>query len=437
MAESATISETTDPPTESPFSGKRVVFLGKLGGMNRREAIALTKLHGGVAVDRKDSQVDLIVIGADELPLADDDLLTTAMRRRYESGEITIIHETELWEQLGLLPEEGAIRKLYTPAMLADLLKIPISVIRRWHRRGLIVPTREVHRLAYFDFQEVATARHLAKLLQAGATPDAIENKLAQLARWMPNADRPLAQLSVIVEGRDLLLRQGEGLVDATGQRRFDFDASPKSSDAMTADHHERVAPAANLEQGVSGLADHGDLPSVVPFEQLTTDADARPDREQFLDQAAEMEENGLLEEAVDMYRTVLTLSGPDASINFELAELLYRLGDVSAARERYYATLEIDSDFVEARANLGCVLAETGQLELAVAAFQGALVKHDAYPDVHYHLARVLDDLGNVDDAIEHWRSFLSLAPDSPWATEARDRLGLESIDDEVQSEL
>ncbi len=35
---------------------------------------------------------------------------------------------------------------LYTPAMLARLLDVPVAVIRRWHRRGLIAPEIEVAR---------------------------------------------------------------------------------------------------------------------------------------------------------------------------------------------------------------------------------------------------------------------------------------------------
>ena len=111
--------------------------------------------------------------------------------------------------------------------MLAKLLGVPIAVIRRWHRRGLIVPTREVHRLPYFDFQEVATARRLAELLAAGARPDEIERQLEQLARLVPDVERPLAQLSVIVQGRALLLRQGEGLIEPGGQMRLDFRDVP------------------------------------------------------------------------------------------------------------------------------------------------------------------------------------------------------------------
>jgi tetratricopeptide (TPR) repeat protein len=86
---------------------------------------------------------------------------------------------------------------------------------------------------------------------------------------------------------------------------------------------------------------------------------------------------------------------------------------------------VEIDEDFVEARANLGCVLEELGHHELAIAAFLGALQRHPDYPDVHYHLAGILDECGRFEEARDHWREFLVLAPDSPWASDARERLG------------
>ena len=89
---------------------------------------------------------------------------------------------------------------MYTPAMLAQLVGVPVAVVRRWHRRGLIKPEREVRRLPYFDFQEVATARRLAELQSAGASPAAIAKYLQALARYLPHVDRPLAQLAIVVE---------------------------------------------------------------------------------------------------------------------------------------------------------------------------------------------------------------------------------------------
>ncbi len=51
-------------------------------------------------------------------------------------------------------------------------------------------------------------------------------------------------------------------------------------------------------------------------------------------------------------------------------------------------------------------------------------LYSHPDYPDAHYHLARLLDDLGQFGEAEVHWQQFLELAPESPWAEEARIRL-------------
>ena len=209
-----------------PLRGKRVAFAGKLGGVNRREAQQLVRDWGGILVSKCSAAVDLIVIGADELPLVEEEsLLDAGILLAAGEGKIEIISETQLWQQLGLVEGEQFVRRLYTPAMLADLLDVSVSIIRRWHRRGLIVPVREVHRLPYFDFQEIATAQRLAQLLAAGASAKAIEAKLGELSRYVPDVDRPLAQLSVIVEGQQILLRQGEGLVEPGGQLRIDFDA--------------------------------------------------------------------------------------------------------------------------------------------------------------------------------------------------------------------
>jgi tetratricopeptide (TPR) repeat protein len=389
------------------LAGKRVAFVGRLGGVNRREAQQLVRQYGGIAVEESRGAVDLVVVGADELPLVDqDELLDDATRRAAAEGRLEIISETTLWQQLGLVETEQNVRRLYTPAMLAELLGVSVATIRRWRRRGLIVPAREVRRLPYFDFQEVATARRLAQLLAAGASPAAIEKKLAELSRYVPEVERPLAQLSVIVEGRQLLLRQGEGLIEPGGQLRFDFEAL------------ERQSGSGDLAAGPT-----------LSFEDYLAERQSPPSAEEMLAFATELEDAGQLDAAAEVYRVILSALGPLPEICFQLAELLYRLGDLSAARERYSMAIELDEDYVEARANLGCVLAELGQLELAVAAFEGALRFHSEYPDVHYHLARTLDDLGRFAEARRHWDHFLDLAPNSPWADEARERLSESNI--------
>lgn len=384
----------------SRLAGAHVALLGKLAGMSRRDAQKLVREHGGVAVDDP-REAELIVIGEHDLPLDageglfGEEVVDDVIRAAAEEGRVSIIGETELWRRLGLLDDTAGVRRLYTPAMLADLLGVPVAVVRRWHRRGLITPVHEVRRLPYFDFTEVATARNLAQLLAGGISPAALEKKLTALRRFLPQADRRLAQLNIIVEGKQILLRQGDGLIDPGGQLRFDFEVPP-SLEIQIAGPAERIADLASPE----------DLSRA----------------------AADLEDEGRLEEAGELYRVALASGGPSAELNFRLAELLYRQGELSASRERYYSAIELDEDFVEARANLGCVLAETGQRELAVAAFEGALAFHPDYADAHYHLARTLDDLARRNEARAHWLAFLELSPDSPWADQARTRLAVET---------
>ncbi len=375
------------------LSGTRVAFVGKLASMARREAAQLVREHGGVVLEKPDASAHWIVVGEHEIPLpaaeGQEDWFDESIREASQRGTLEVITETQLFQRLGLVEPTPEAHRLYTPAMLADLLGVPVAVIRRWHRRGLIVPAREVRRLPYFEFQEVATARRLAELLAAGMSPSAIERKLEALGRFLPGVARPLAQLSVIVRGKHILLRQGGGLVEPGGQLHFDFDATESGAETEAA------------------------LPSLSPSPN------------QMCRLAAELEEDGQLAAAADMLRAAMAAGGPKAELCFQVAELLYRLGDLAGARERYYVAVELDEDYVEARANLGCVLAETGQPELAVAALEGALVFHSEYEDAHYHLARILDELNRHEEAERHWREFLTQAPDSPWAEEARRRLG------------
>ena len=257
-------------------------------------------------------------------------------------------------------------------------------------------------------------------MLAAGVSPAAIEKKLARLARYLPGVERPMAQLSVIVEGKQILLRQGDGLIEPGGQLRFDFEAAGLGP--TLADVPDEVMP----DEG--GMPDGADtLPSdaVLRLAEGGRLVELANSPTEMVSLAAELEESGHLETAAEMYRAAMAAAGPSPEVCFQVAELLYRLGDLSGARERYYMAIELDEDYVEARANLGCVLAETGEHDLAVAALQGALAYHGDYADVHYHLARVLDEVDRRDEAHAHWGAFLELAPDSPWADEARNRLG------------
>jgi tetratricopeptide (TPR) repeat protein len=294
--------------------------------------------------------------------------------------------------------------------MLADLLGVPVRTVRRWHQLGLLQPVKEVCRLPYFDFQELAAARRLAKWLQT-SSPEHVEAQLVKLLRVLPAAQRSLSQLPLIVQGNQVLLRQMAGLVDPNGQLRFDFDA---------------------LEHNEAGPGHDGDEAHILTIREVPGGGSASPSGttprndwsefkpqspEDCLQQAIEYEDAQDWSSAIHVYRSMQLAFGPSADLCFQIGELLYRGGELAAARERYSMAVELDPEFLEARANLGCVLMELEQWDLALAAFEGALNLHPDYADVLFHAASTCEKLGRVNSAQDYWQRFLKAAPNSPWA--------------------
>jgi tetratricopeptide (TPR) repeat protein len=398
-------NETLDKADSSSINGARVAFFGRLSGMTRREAARLIHELGGRVTRQTDEDLTLLVVGEQQTLVSQLDSIYRTFAGRLQDkakcGLLEVITESDLWQRIKQVEPQPGINRLYTPAMLAELVGVPISVIRRWHRKRLIEPVRELHRLPYFDFQEVATARALAEMLAAGLSHTTIERKMTHLANFLPHVQRPLAQLAVIVQGKDVLLRRGAGLLDDHGQYRFDFQID---------------------EQAQAGGQRADEIQAhTVPFR---APHEPPPNLEQLLETAESCEDRGELDKSIEAYRAVLAMGGPNPEVCFRMAEILYSLGDAPAARERYYMAIELDEDFVEARFGLACLLADLEQFQLAVAAFEGTLAHHPDYADAHYHLAQTLDEMGRCEEAADHWRAFIQGAPHSPWVAEAEVRL-------------
>ncbi len=411
-----------EPPVPGEWvAGKRIALVGRFGGMTQREATNVLRSYDAMVVDIDHALVDWIVVGAEESPLAEAELLSESIRESAASGRLEVLHETDLWHRLGLVDVEKAIRRYYTPAMLAHLLGVSVRVIRRWQRRGLITPVQTLHRLPYFDFQEIATARRLAQWIASGASPKAIEQRLVEWVEVLPDIQRPLDQLSILIEGKHVLMRQGEGLLEPGGQLRFDFDSLERDSPGedrfgeypLGDDDTDLPPKTLSISSAVGRIPDEYSLRH---SSGAQTDA--------LLSAAFVAEDDGDYETAIDYCHAIIARDGPRADISFQIGELLYRMGEIIAARERYYSAIEVDPEFVEARASLGGVLAETEQYELAVAAYRGALSLHVDYADVHYNLARVLDTLQRSVESKHHWKRFAELSPESPWAGEAYRRI-------------
>jgi hypothetical protein len=304
------------------------------------------------------------------------------------------------------------VRNLHTAAMMADVLGVPAVAIRHWIRTGLLRVAQRSGSVEWLDFGQLVVGRRLAKLLASGFSLREIDAKLAGLA---PGGSTVAAHAMdrIIVDGRRLSISSGGRLLGAGGQLQLPFytesiaDAQPHALD-----DDGPVVVAAAERFGADRVSDRVPRP---PAGDVV---------DEILDLADDLEAAGEYLEAAEALRAVLQAQGPSANVNFMLAELLYRAGDLTAARERYYMTIELDADHVRARTSLGCVLAELDERELALAALEGVLRQEPDYADAHWHIAGVLGSLGRDDEASRHLRRFLELAPGSPWAAQARECL-------------
>jgi tetratricopeptide (TPR) repeat protein len=300
------------------------------------------------------------------------------------------------------------VRRLYTVAMMADVLGAPAAAVRHWVRAGLLAATRRAGSIEWFDFRQLVVGKTLARLHAGGLSLREIDAKLASLAPGgAPEAAAACGQ--IIADGRRLSIRREGRLLGAGGQLQFRFYVEG----LQVHEEEPRPLPAAVAPRKVD-----------VAIEDVVPEADEPTCVTDLVDLAADLEAAGEFSEAAEALRAALQAGGADAQIVFILAELLYRMGDLTAARERYYAAVELDADHLEARTSLGCVLAELGEHELALAALEGVLRQQPDYADAHWHLAGVLFEVGRPNAARRRLRMFLNLAPESPWATLARERL-------------
>ena len=401
------------------LQGERVTFTGVLASMTHRQACDLVVENGGTAVSHVSGQITMLVVGEEGWPLDEEGKASVKLEQAVElinaGVPVQILKESEWLRLLGLEHRERDVHRLFTPAMLQQKLSIPVGVVRRWERLGLIEPVQRVFRLPYFDFQEVAAVRRLQEMLKSGIPRDRIEQSLAGLRSLMPSVERPLAQLEILARDSRVVFRDGKGLVEArTGQRMLDFE--PELPE---------VQPQADTQDGDE--SDAYDVPITIPIPMLGVISETVPanwNAEEWFDHGCVLLGDDEVTESIEAFRMALMLCPDDAEIHFYLASALYRNGNPHGAMERYHVAVELDHEYIEAWTQLGCLRFEAGDSIAAVEAFDIALTAHADYPDAVYHKATVLSELGRTDEAVTLWKRYLEFDHDGPWAEAVIERL-------------
>jgi len=143
--------------------------------------------------------------------------------------------------------------------------------------------------------------------------------------------------------------------------------------------------------------------------------------QEMFL-RAVRLEEiPGRLDEAKNVYETILEMNAGHAAAAINLGTIHYNERDFAGAERLYRQATVADPEYALAFFDLGNVLDEQQRLGEAITAYERALVLVPQYADAHYNLALAYERLKEPRKALRHWTSYTRLDPTGPWASHAR----------------
>ena len=327
---------------EGALSGRRVALTGRLASMNREEALTFLDMVGAIHDRTTGIDTDFLVVGEGSRPLTEDGhptaSLAAARSLRDSGATIEILSETQFLALLGL--EE--LLRLYTTQQLGRILKIPAREITAWVRRGLVRPVKVVHRLCYFDFAQVASAKFLLDLIRSGVPISRIRDNLREMESWYPGAGKSLVQLGVMERHGQLMVRLEDGsLADPRGQLQFEFGSDESRPDeASSAPQAKRpgilaLPTASSPNSALAGSADSSGTA------EMSTSVE-----ESWFEAAMAFEEARQLDDAAVSYQKALAVDGPSVELAFNLGNVLYGLGRKEESVQRFLQAVELEPDF-------------------------------------------------------------------------------------------
>lgn len=370
------------------LQGCRVAFTGRLATLTRSAAHSLVRQHGGTVVRSVTRRTGMLVIGMRGWPILPNGAVSSLLERAEEltavGHRLEILSEAAFRERIGLDPPASTQAKTYTAGQIAELLGIDPLQLRRWEQLSLVRSEG-----GHYDFRDLVSLRTIASLVSRGVRTDVIAESLRRFGRFLPDSERPLAQLRLVAEDPSSVLVECDGaLIGPDGQLRMDFGQTDEPP----------PAPRPRLEPG-----------------------DPADDA---LQRGLECEEAGDLPAAMAAYREALQKQPDFAEAAFNLGNVLRTHGDIGEAEQAYRRAVELDPGLAEGWYNLADMAERRGALAASVQHLEAALRIDPDYADAHYNLARCLEALAREGEAARHWSSYLRLDPSSDWADAARRQL-------------
>ncbi len=351
--------------------GKRIAFTGRLASMSRAVAISAVTDRGGFVRDLVSHRTDLLVVGSDGWPLRKSGSLTRNLERasklQVQGHWVSIISEAEFLRRMCTSDEVHAVRREHTLEQLSGLLGVSGLRLRRWVQLGMIKSNDCSALTPMFDFEQVAAAKTLSRLVARGVPPRKLANSLRRLLQWLPDDGR-LGVSIIALEGQ-LLVRDGDNLIDSVGQLYFAFDRQADEAQSKTS-----------------------------PIAVKSVDPD------ELFDQADRGAREGCFNGAVTDYQLWLQIFGEDSEVLFNLANIYLQQELISQAIDYFHRCLNVDPTYARAWNNLGLSLYQLGDRSAAIAVLRRATDLDPDNVESMFNLADMLDEAGCGPEARLLW---------------------------------
>ena len=341
------------------LAGVAVVIVGGLASLPRRIAVRLAAERGGRLARGLSRGSGLLVIGRRSARALAEGQVAAAIERA-DRLRIPVIGETAFLNLLGLTdrrPGPAEDAKRFAGHGIAQSLARLLALL------DIIDPAEELH--ARQALKEVRRA------LADGMDPQRL------LCELLHEPERLRARLPSLTLARDEAGRLGQRiagrLADLDGQLRLDL-ASPPGP---------------------------------------TTDA--------LFEAAERAEATSSWAEAEQLYSRCLAREPGDATLHFNLGNVLRERGRVAEATAAFAKAAALDPDMAEAWFNLAGLAEVEGKHVDAARRYRRALAIDPDYADALFNLARLETELEAFIDALPLWQRYLALDSQTRWGELAR----------------
>jgi len=281
-----------------------------------------------------------------------------------------------------------APNEVYSRADVRRKFGLSERQLRSWEREELLSPAET------YTFSDLIAIQALLKLRENRIQPRQIGRALASLRKKLTWIKEPLAELSIVSDGKKIAVRVGGQRMEAiSGQILFDFETAS--------------------------------LGGLTAFPERKRSVNRMRESEAWFQKGLELEETGApITQAIEAYRKVLELNPEAAGALVNLGTIYYRQRKFTEAEKYYRDAIAADPAYPLAQFNLGNLYDEQGRVLEAMDHYRRALQLNPQYADAHFNIALLCERNGESLKAVHHWKCYLKLDNNGQWAEIARRQL-------------